>query len=208
MELLQKLNWRYAAKRMNGRKVPQGKIDNILEAIRLSASSAGLQPYKVIVIEDEATKEKLKPIANDQPQITEASHILVFAAWDKVTDEKLDNYIAQIAAERNVTVASMAFFREKLGGLAAQSAEQNFNWAARQGYIALGTALVAAAYEEVDATPMEGFNNAALDEFLGLEAKGLKSTSILTLGYRDTENDWLAPLKKVRKSKEELFELV
>jgi len=193
---------------MNGRKVPQEKIDNILEAIRLSASSAGLQPYKVIVIEDEATKEKLKPIANDQPQITEASHILVFAAWNKVTDEKLDNYIAQIAAERNVTVASMAFFREKLGGLAAQSAEQNFNWAARQGYIALGTALIAAAYEEVDATPMEGFNNAALDEFLGLEAKGLKSTSILTLGYRDTENDWLAPLKKVRKSKEELFELV
>jgi nitroreductase len=208
MELLQKLNWRYAAKRMNGRKVPQEKIDNILEAIRLSASSAGLQPYKVIVIEDEAAKEKLKPIANNQPQITEASHILVFAAWNKVTDEKVDSYIAQIAEERNVPVESMSVFRTNLGGLVAQTAEQNFNWAARQAYIALGTALVAAAYEEVDGTPMEGFNSAALDELLGLEAKGLKSTSILVLGYRDTENDWLAPLKKIRKSKEELFELV
>ncbi len=208
MELLQKLNWRYAAKRMNGKKVPQEKLDNILEAIRLSASAAGLQPYKVIVIEDQATREKLKPVANNQPQITEASHLLVFAAWDKVTDEKVDNYISQIATERNIAPESLAQFRANLGGLVAQTAEQNFNWAARQAYIALGTALVAAAYEEVDATPMEGFDNAAMDEALGLKEQGLKSASILTLGYRDAEQDWLAPLKKVRRSKEELFELV
>ena len=208
MELLQKLNWRYAAKRMNGKKVPQEKVDNILEAIRLSASAAGLQPYKVIVVEDEATKEKLKQVAFNQPQITEASHVLVFAAWDKVTDERVDSYIGQMASERGVTLESLAAFRGNLAGLVAQTEEQNFNWAAKQAYIALGTALVAAAYEEVDGTPMEGFNNADLDELLGLKAKGLKSASILTLGYRDTENDWLAPLKKVRKSKEELFELV
>lgn len=208
MELIQKLNWRYATKRMNGQIVPQEKLDNILEAIRLSASSAGLQPYKVIVISDQATKEKLKAVANNQPQITEASHVLIFAAWDKVTPERVSGYIENIARERDTTVESLAGFRTMLDSIATQSAEQNFTWASRQTYIALGTGLIAAAYEEVDATPMEGFNNAGVDELLGLQAKGLKSVSILTLGYRDTANDFLAPLKKVRKSKEELFELV
>lgn len=208
MELIQKLNWRYATKRMNGQKVPREKLDNILEAIRLSASSGGLQPYKVIVVSDEATKEKLKAVGNNQPQFTEASHVLVFAAYDKVTGRHIEDYISNIAETRSVSVESLAPFKAKFDYIAGQSAEDNFTWTSRQTYIALGTALIAAAYEAVDATPMEGFNNEGVDEVLGLKAKGLKSVSVLTLGYRDEANDFLAPLKKVRKSKADLFELV
>jgi nitroreductase/dihydropteridine reductase len=208
MELIQKLNWRYATKRMNGQKVPQEKLDNILEAIRLSASSGGMQPYKVIVVSDEATKEKLKAVANNQPQITEASQVLIFAAFDKITPQHVEDYINNIAVTRDVTVESLAGFKGMFDNIAAQSAEHNFTWASRQTYIALGTGLIAAAYEEVDATPMEGFNNAGVDEVLGLKEKGLKSVSIMTLGYRDEANDFLAPLKKVRKSKADLFELI
>lgn len=208
MELIQKLNWRYATKRMNGQEVPQEKLDNILEAIRLSASSAGLQPYKVFVIKDADTKEKLKAAANNQPQITEASHILVFAAWNKVTDEKVNDYLTQIATERSMPIESLDGFKAMFTGIIAQPAEQNFVWTSRQTYIALGTGLIAAAFEEVDATPMEGFNNASVDEILGLKEKGLSSVSIMTLGYRDVENDYLVNAKKIRKSKEVLFEVI
>jgi nitroreductase / dihydropteridine reductase len=208
MELIQKMNWRYATKRMNGREVPQEKLDNILEAIRLSASSAGLQPYKVFVIKDVATKEKLKAAAFGQPQLTEASHVIVFASWKDVTQEKIDDYIAFIASERNIPLESLDAFKANLGKFVDMDAAQNFKWSSRQTYIALGTGLIAAAFEEVDATPMEGFDNAKVDEILGLEAKGLSSVSIMTLGYRDAANDFLFGAKKIRRSKEELFELV
>jgi len=208
MELIEKLNWRYATKRMNGKKVPQDRLDNILEAIRLSASSIGLQPYKVIVISDEATKEKLKLVANNQPQITEASHVLVFAAYDKIKAEHIDDYIGRIATTRNIPAPSLEDFKAKMTPLVDQPAEHNFTWTSRQTYIALGTGLIAAAFEGVDATPMEGFSNEKVDELLELGGKGLKSVSIMTLGYRDEAADFLAPLKKVRKSREELFELV
>lgn len=208
MELIEKLNWRYATKRMNGKKLPAEKLNNILEAIRLSASSAGLQPYNVIVVSDPAVKEKLKAVAFNQPQITEASEVLVFAAWDKVTPQNIDDYMAYIASERGVPLESLDAFKANFGKILSQTAAEQFAWTSRQTYIALGTGLIAAAVEEVDATPMEGFDNAGVDELLGLQQKGLKSVSILTLGYRDEAQDWLAPLKKVRKKKEELFEMI
>lgn len=208
MNLIDKLNWRYAAKRMNGKTVPKEKIDNILEAIRLSASSAGLQPYKVFVVSDEATREKLKEAGYNQPQFTEGSHVLVFAAWKKLTAEKVDNYMNAIATTRNVPVESLDGFKGNLSNFVAQTAEQNFIWTSRQTYIALGTGLIAAAFEEVDATPMEGFNNDAFDEILGLREQGLKSVSVMVIGYRDEENDFYAKAKKVRRGKEELFEMV
>lgn len=190
---------------MNGNRVPQEKINIILESIRLSASSMGLQPYNVIVISDRELLEKIKPIANNQSQITNASHLIVFAAWDKITNERVDSFIRNIAETRNVEESSLGIIRGYGEHFVSQSAEDNFRWAARQSYIALGTALVAAASVEVDSTPMEGFNNDALDELLGLKERGLKSVTILPLGYRDEEKDWLAPLKKVRTPREELF---
>lgn len=198
MDILSLLNWRYATKRMNGNKVPQEKLDIILESVRLSASSIGLQPYRLIVVEDEALLEKIQAIANNQAQITEASHLLVFAAWANVTKESVDEYLNLIVSERGVSLDSVGNLSSYLYGLTSKSPEENFNWTARQAYIALGTALIAAASQGVDATPMEGFNAHALDALLGLESRGLKSVSILPLGYRDINNDWLLNLKKIR----------
>lgn len=206
MELLKQLNWRYATKRMNGKKVPAQKVENILEAIRLSASSIGIQPYTILVIEDEVLRKKINENICKQPQITECSHLLVFAAWSNVTEKHLNDYIHDIVAQRGVTPESLAPLKDNYGKLLlSRTAEQNFTWAAKQAYIALGYGLVAAAMEEVDSTPMEGFNAPALDELLQLEAKGLKSVSLLPLGYRDEANDVLVKAKKVRRSKDKLF---
>ena len=205
MNLIEKLNWRYATKRMTGEVVPQEKIDNILEAIRLSASSMGLQPFNVIVIDNPALKSKIQPVANNQPQIVESSHLLIFAAWANITQEKIDAYLDLIVSERGVAPESLAGFRKSLEGLLKHSKEENYHWAARQAYIALGTGLVAAANEQVDATPMEGFKPAGVDELLGLEEKGLRSVAFMTLGYRDVAKDPLAFAKKVRRSSEDFF---
>jgi nitroreductase/dihydropteridine reductase len=200
MELIENLNWRYAVKRMNGEKVPQQKVTAILEAARLSASSAGLQPYKIIVIKSDEVKKQLQPAAFNQPQITEASHLLIFAAYENLTATHIEDYINLQAKVKNVSLESLAPFKDVLtNNIAARSEEVNFNWAARQAYIALGTALIAAANEKVDATPMEGFSPDAFDEILGLREQGLKSVALLVLGYRDEANDYLVNAPKVRK---------
>jgi len=203
MNLIDKLNWRYATKRMNGAKVPQQKLDNILEAIRLTPTSYGFQAFKVFVIENSELREQISPAAYNQPQIKEASHLLVFAATKNVDAQQADDYIAAIAATRNKTVESLSGMRTMFDGIVA--AETNFAWTSRQTYIALGFGLIAAAVEEVDATPMEGFDNAALDKILGLDEQNLSSVTILALGYRDIENDHYSTAAKVRKSDAELF---
>ncbi|TGM53123.1 nitroreductase family protein [Leptospira adleri] len=203
MELLEKLKWRYATKRMTGEKVPREKVERILEAIRLTASGFGLQPYNVLVIEDEEIKRQIRPIANNQPQIEESSHLLVFAAWEQVSEEKILDYIRLISETRNLPAESLEGFKNSMSNwFKSQTPETSYNWAARQTYIAFGTGIVAAAVEDVDATPMEGFNAKALDELLHLKEKGLRSTSILTLGYRDSEKDSLVKAIKVRRAKE------
>jgi nitroreductase / dihydropteridine reductase len=206
MDLFNALQWRYATKRMNGNIVPQEKVDYVLDAARLAPSSSGLQPFEIIVISDKELLEKVKPAAMNQPQITEASHLLVFAAWDNYTTERINEVFTRMNAERGLPDAATDDYRNMLIGIYTQRpASENFNHAARQAYISLGVALIAAADQQVDATPMEGFNNDALDELLGLNAKGLKSAVIMTLGYRDTANDWLVNLKKVRTPKEQFI---
>ena len=206
MTLIEKLNWRYATKRMNGTKVPQEKIDRILEAIRLSPTSFGLQPFKVIVVEDPALRERIYEEACHQPQIKEASHILVFAANKNVGAELVDDYMNLIAKTREIPVENLDGFRAAFDGIVAGDTAQNFIWTARQAYIAFGVGIVAATNEDVDATPMEGFSTEALDKILGLTEQNLGSTTILTLGYRDETNDQLVHAAKVRKSKSALFE--
>lgn len=206
MELLEAMNWRYAAKKMTGAKVPAEKIDTILEAIRLSASSVGLQPYTVLVIENHELKGKIHELACPQPQIVEGSHLLVFASWTGLEADQIDSYIQLIANTRGVTVESLTPFADSIkGNILSKTIESRDNWAARQAYIALGSALIAAATEHVDATPMEGFNPTALNEILGLPAKGLQSVALLALGYRDEARDFLAKAPKVRRTKEDLF---
>ena len=206
MELIDALNWRYAAKKMNGKAVPQEKIDNILEAIRLSASAYGLQPYQVIVVSDHITKGKIHEEACPQPQVVDGSHLLVFAYWDQIDDSKVDDYIELISETRGVEPASLTGFADSMkGGFHSKTTEEQQLWASRQAYIGLGHGLVAAAMEEVDATPMEGFNSQKMDELLGLKEKGLKSVALLALGYRDEEHDFLAKAPKVRREKEDFF---
>lgn len=206
MKLIEALNWRYAAKRMNGERVPAQKIENILEATRLSASSMGLQPYTILVIEDLELRRKVQQVANNQPQIIEGSHLLIFAAWDNITEQQVNDYISNIAETRGVSQENLQRFKNSLMGIVlGRTPQQKYEWAARQAYIAFGTAITAAAVEQVDATPMEGFNPEALDNLLGLNEKGLRSVTMLALGYRDAEKDFLANAKKVRRAKEELI---
>ncbi len=183
--------------------VPPEKVEQILEAIRLAASSSGLQPYEVLVITNKEVREKIKPIANGQSQITDCSHLLVFAAWDTYTAKRINDAFDMTEKIRNFTSESGTAYRQMLLKVyPARDAEINFTHAAKQVYIGLGTALIAAAYEEVDSTPMEGFDPQALDTILNLKEKGLRSVVLLPLGYRKADEDWLLNLKKVRRAKE------
>jgi nitroreductase len=202
MNLIQKLKWRYATKKMNPQKVvAQEKVDRILEAIRLAPTSSGLQPFEIIVVTNHEIRKKIRNIAWDQSQVIDGSHLLVFAAWDNYTADRINMMFDLTNLERGSTSEGWENYRKMLlEKYPLRSAEENFQHAARQTYIALGVALVAAAFEEVDSTPMEGFDCEALDDILNLSAKGLKSVTIMPLGYREEDKDWLVNLKKVRKS--------
>jgi nitroreductase/dihydropteridine reductase len=206
MSLIEALNWRYATKKMNGNAVPQEKVDLILEAARLAPTSSGLQPFKVIVITNPELKQTLLPLSFNQAQIVDCSHLLVFAAWDNYTEDRINEVFARTHSERGTPPESTTDYQKMLvANYVPRSEEVNFNHAARQVYIGLGMALAEAAMQKVDSTPMEGFDNAGYDEVLGLKAKGLKSVAIMPLGYRDETGDWLVNLKKVRQPKSEFI---
>ncbi len=209
MELLDKLKWRYAAKAMNGQKVHQEKVDHIIEAASLAPTSSGLQPFEIIMITNPEVKEKIKAIAWNQSVVTDCSHLLVFAAWDTYTEDRINKMFDLVNEVRGFKNEGWENYRQMLlGAYPQRDAEENFNHAAKQAYIAFSQAITAAAFEEVDSTPIEGFDPAALDEILGLREKGLRSAVMLTLGYRDAENDWLVNLPKVRKPKSDLVTLI
>ncbi len=209
MELLERLNWRYAAKAMNGEKVAQEKIDNIVEAISLAPTSSGLQPFEVFIVTNQEIKDKIKPVAWNQSVVSDCSHLFVFAAWDTYTAERINKAFDLVNEVRGFKNEGWENYRQMLlKTYPQQDAEANFQHAARQAYIGFTEALTACAFEEVDCTPMEGFDANAVDEILGLRAKGLRSCVLLPVGYRKAENDWLVNLKKVRKPKEDLVTLV
>lgn len=205
MKIVDALNWRYATKRMNGKKIPKDSLDNILEAIRLAPSSFGLQPYSIIVIENTELMKKIQPIADMQPQVIEASVLLVFAAWENVTNQKINEFITLVSTTRNVSEDSLKHKKEAMQALLKNTAKDNFNWAAKQAYIGLGIGLVAATLEKIDTSPMEGFTPKDLDEILNLKEMGLRSVALLALGYRDENNDPLGSAIKVRRDKKDLF---
>ncbi|MFB9056629.1 NAD(P)H-dependent oxidoreductase [Mariniflexile ostreae] len=198
MKLIDDLNWRYATKKFNSKRVEDEDLEKIVEAINLSASSVGIQPYRLTVIDDPVLK---KDLAKDSfnSQIAEASHLLVFSAFKSIRQEHINQYIELIANVRETRVEELADFKNSISTyLLAQTDTDNFNWSAKQAYIGLGTGLIAAATLKIDSTPMEGFDAEKFDELLGLKEKNLKSVVVLALGYRDEENDYLANLKKVR----------
>ncbi len=206
---IEKLNWRYATKRMNNTPVAEDKLNRIVEAIQLAPTSLGLQPFKLLVIKDAATRAKIAPAIYNQPQITEGAAVLVFAVWENAGLEEVDAYINQIAAERKVPLEALADFKGMIvGAIDGKTPAELQLWFAKQAYIALGFGLVAAAFEGVDTTPMEGFDPAALDLALGLNEKGLKSAVVLAVGNRDEANDYLVNAKKVRRPQSEFVEVI
>ena len=202
MNLIDLLNWRYAAKKMDPSKpVPAEKVERILEAVRLAPTSSGLQPFEVVAVSRRDLLAQLQQAARGQSQVADCSYLLVFAAWDDYTAERINLMFDLTNRERGFTNEGWEAYRAMLlKSYPARGAEANFQHAARQAYIGLGVALVAAAAEQVDSTPMEGFDPSAVDALLSLRERGLRSVAIMPLGYRHSGQDWLEPLKKVRRA--------
>jgi nitroreductase len=205
MKLIEALEWRYAVKKMNGNKIPADKLNAIIEATRLAPSGFGLTPYTIIVVEDDEIRKKLQPAFYNQSQVVDCSAVIVFAAWNSITEKEVGEYMQDIAEQRGVSIESLNDFAGNINGSFKKlTPEQARVWADKQTYLALGFSLVAAAAEQVDATPMEGFAPDAVDAVLGLKELGLHSAVALTLGYRDAANDYLVNAKKVRRTHDKL----
>lgn len=198
MELINNLQWRYAVKKYSDELVSENKIDQIIEAVNLTASSCGIQPYRLMVITNSEIRQKLAA-GSFNTQIQDSSHLLVFAAFNKITSEYIAEYVAMMEEQRNLETGTLNDYKDLLiSHFSTQTPEQNAIWSGKQAYIGLGTALIAAAELKVDATPMEGFDPAVFNDALGLTEKNLHASVIISLGYRDTANDYLATMPKVR----------
>jgi len=210
MSLLENLQWRYATKKYDSsQKVSPENVQKIVEAARLAPTSSGLQPFRLLLITNQALKEQIVPIAFGQEIVADCSHLLVFVAWNRYTEDRIDTMYSLISKERGLPVDQFRAYTDRLkGGYLPQSADHNFAHTARQAYIGLGMALAQAAELKVDSTPMEGFDNAKLDELLDLESKGMKSVLMMPIGYRDAAGDWLANMKKVRKPVDEFLTVI
>ncbi|MGA6118328.1 NAD(P)H-dependent oxidoreductase [Sphingobacterium anhuiense] len=205
MALIEDLQWRHATKAYDPtKKVSKEDIEKIVEAARLAPTSSGLQPFRIIVVESQAVRERLIAGALNPECMRDCSHLLVFAAWDKYTEERIDTIYNRTTEERELPEGRFNSYTDMIKKLyASQTEEQHFVHTAKQSYIGLGLALAQAAELRVDTTPAEGFNNQIVDEVLDLASLGLKSVSLMYVGYRDAEKDWLAPMKKVRNPMEE-----
>jgi len=206
MSLIEKLNWRYATKKFDHtKKLSPAQLDELLQAVHLSPSSAGLQSYKIIVVEDPATRQKLREAANGQAQLTDASQIIIFASETNLDADYVKHYIDHVAKTRNIDRENLEGFEQMINGhVSSQTEEQKIIWSNKQAYIALGVLLTAAAELGIDACPMEGFNATKFDEILGLKEKGLTTAVIVAIGFR-SEDDGYSKLVKVRKPEEEMF---
>lgn len=207
MQLLENLRWRYATKKMDAsKKVSQENIDYIKEVVQLSASSYGLQPYKILEIKNSKLREELKPLSWNQSQITDASHLFVFCNYKMVIDSDVDELIKLKSDINNIPIAKISGYGDFVKGkLKEKSETEMFHWTAKQTYIALSNAMNACAELKIDCTPMEGFENHDYNQKLGLTEKGLNACVVLAIGYRDNE-DSSQNSKKVRKYIDKIFE--
>lgn len=209
MGLIENLKWRYATKKFDsGKKVSADDLEKIKEAIQLSASSYGLQLYKVLIIEDAALREKLQPASWGQSQIVDASQLIVFCNYSTVEDEHIDEYVDLKSSTQGIDAEQLKgygdFIKSKMKDLSGTEVN---NWTGRQTYIALGNLLAVCGELKIDACPMEGFDPEKYNEILGLKEKGLNAAVVATIGYRSDE-DQTQHGKKVRKSIDNLFETI
>lgn len=205
-DILTTRNWRYATKKFNPeKKVSNEHLELLLEATRLSASSYGLQPYQILVVTNPEIRKQLLPFSWNQPQIEDASHLIIFVNKSDFGEELIDDYVQKLEDIRGiseeVTKPYGDFMKSKLINLPHDIKN---NWTALQVYLALGNAIQAAAELEIDTCPIEGFEPAKYNEILNLNDKDLNAAVVLAIGYR-SEEDETQHYAKVRKTKEELF---
>ncbi len=206
-QLIEDLKWRYATKKFNPDKLISSKDFKVLQdVLTLVPTSNGLQPFKFLVVKDKALREKLKEKSFHQPQITDASHLIVMCSFLDLNESHIDSYISLNAGEREIAEEKLQRFSSHLKKtVAEQSIEEKASSNEKQVYIALGHLLHAAAQMRIDSSPMEGFEPEGYDEILGLSAKNLRAIVVCALGYR-ADDDTYQHMKKVRKSHNDLFE--
>lgn len=204
--IIENLNWRYATKKYDSTRVLSSEqVESLMESIRLAPSSFGVQPYTIINVKDKEVREKLKAAAWGQTQLTDASDLILFTVPTNLNDEYVDKFIQNTSETRGVSLESLKEYEGMIkGSVNSRTPEEKISWSAKQAYLALGILLVAAAEQKIDATPMEGFDNAQFDEILDLKSKDLTTVVIAALGYR-AEDDEYAGFAKVRKPKEEMY---
>lgn len=203
---IQDANWRYATKKFDAtKKVSNEDLDTLKEAIRLSSSSYGLQPYKVLIVENPELRAQLQPVSWGQTQIVDASHLIVFANVTNIGETEIDAYFKNLTETRNIPMEALQGYADFMKSKITSLSEEARNiWTSKQTYLALGNLLNAAAELKIDVTPMEGFEPEQYNEILGLKKLGLNASLVAPIGYRH-EEDATQHYVKVRKSNEELF---
>lgn len=206
---IENLNWRYATKQFDpSKKISETTEKKLLESLKLSASSYGLQPYEILIVKDEEVRNQLKAAAWNQSQITDSSFLIIFANYRKITSQHLEDYLNNISETRNIPREKLKGMEDMISNTVLSFGEQQQQiWASKQTYIALGNLLSAAAEFRVDTCPMEGFDNREFDKILGLEKKNLTTSVIAAVGIRSSE-DAMQHLEKVRKNDSELFHTI
>lgn len=204
-QIIKALNWRYATKKFSTQKIPQEKLDIILEALRLTPSSLGLQAWKFLIIENPELRTKLKEVSWNQDQVTDASHLIVLARPTHITDQDVLKWTHYLAEKRNMTADSKDRFEQMiLNYLKSVDEKEKGIWLDKQLYIALGNLMTSCALEGIDSCPIEGFDPAAYDKILQLDEVGLKSVVVCPIGYR-ADDDPYQHEAKVRFPREDLF---
>lgn len=208
MNYLEALSRRYSVKKFNNEIIPQETLHNILESGKLSASSLGLQPYKITVVESEEMKQKLIPAFYNPSQISTCSHLIVIISKKTIGENYIQGYFNHISEVRDVPLANLDLFKNSINQhITQKNNDEIFNWAEKQSYIVLANLMYAAAIENVDTCPMEGFRQDMIEEILNIDPETEKVTVTLALGYR-SEEDHFQHMKKVRKPNEKLFKFI
>jgi nitroreductase len=203
--IVQQLEWRYATKKFDAsKKIAPADWATLEKALQLTASSFGLQPYRFVVVSNPELRKALRAAAWNQPQITDASHLVVFAPLKKVTTADVDSFFELTSKVRGVPLDALKDYKGMINGSVAAKGDSIGNWTQHQAYIALGNLLTVAALLNIDACPMEGFDPAAFDKILGLDSTPYGSMAVAAVGYRAAD-DPVASWKKVREPEEKLF---
>ncbi len=199
------MNWRYATKAFDSsKKIPEKDFENLLEVLRLAPSSFGLQPWKFVVVANKELRQKIRKASWDQPQVTDASHLIIFTALNELNEKYLDKFIELIAKTRNQETKDLESYKDMISNSIKNMTKEQLNsWNEKQVYIALGNLLTAAATAKIDACPMEGFDRKQVDDILNLKAQGVHSVVMCAIGFR-SQDDKSASLKKVRFEKKDV----